>query len=411
MIDLIEHPGRVDAFLRKVRSWSPAPPPAVILGGSPNGLSFVRSIGRRGIPVAVLEGPKPLPGLFSRLATGLLLPDPVEEEPRWLALLEAIGAASPAKPVLIPTGDAHVLLVSRNRAALGRRYEFLLPDEEVLEKLPDKREQYRLAEAHGVPVPKTFYPGNETEASAAGRAVGFPCVVKPFVAHLWKRKKEGKLVEAGDEETLLRVYREAERIGQPVMIQEKIPGGDDQLYGLLAYYDRDSKPLCLFTKRKLRQYPVGYGDGSFQITVRAPEVRDLGDRFFREIRYRGLGSIEFKRDGRTGGFLLIEVNPRSVSGQGMTTAAGMDIPWIAYLDIGRVRAVEPTEEFEEGVVFVNLRWDFLSFLENRRLGRLTFAGWARGFFGRKVGHAFFDWRDPAPAGRVLLTVLRNRLKG
>ncbi len=407
MIDLRNAPERLDDLLGDVRRWSGGNRPAVILGASPNGLAFIRSIGGRGIPVLVLEGPKPQPGLVSRFATGLLLPDPVADEERWLAVLGEIGGASPMRPVLIPTGDVHVLLLSRNRERLGAHYRFLLPDEEILEKLPNKREQYELARRSGVPAPLTFYPESEKEAAEAAAETGFPCIIKPYYSHLWKRHKEGKLEEAGSIGDIIRFYREAESIGQPVMIQEKIPGGDDSLYGLLAYYDRDSKPLCLFTKRKLRQYPVEYGDGSFQISIRDEELRDLGDRFFRTMKYRGLGSVEFKKDARTGEFKLIEVNPRSVSGQGMTTKSGMDMPWLAYLDIGRAGLVRRTEEYDEGVGFVNFRWDVKSFLQNRSLGRLTFLDWLGSFSGRRVGDAFFQWRDPRPAWMVFSGMVRS----
>jgi predicted ATP-grasp superfamily ATP-dependent carboligase len=410
MIDLVRRPGDLARLADRAASWKSEPPAAVILGASPNGLSFARSLGKRGVPVLLLEGPKPEAGLRTRYALTALLPDPVDEEGRWLEILDSIGGAARSRPVLIPTGDAHVLLVSRNRARLERGFRFLLPSAEILEQLPDKRAQYGLAEKHGIPVPRTVYPSTEAEAERAGNQVGYPCIVKPHVGHLWRRRKEKKLEQVGDAAALLRVFREASGIGQSVMIQEIIPGGDDTLYGLLAYYDHDSRPLCLLTKRKLRQYPVGYGDGSFQVTLRVPEVRDLGDRFFRALGYRGLGSVEFKKDTRTGEYKLIEINPRSVSGQGMTTAAGMDIPYLAYLDIGEVRKVEPTESFREHVYFVNERWDFLSFLENRRRGNLTLRSWIGGFLGRKVACAWFSWKDPLPALALLGTALRNRLR-
>jgi predicted ATP-grasp superfamily ATP-dependent carboligase len=410
MIDLVRSPADLRRATHILDRWSDPRPPAVILGASPNGLSFVRSIGRRGIPVLVLEGPKPMPGLHSCYGTGLLLPDPVDREAFWLETLDALGKAASSKPVLVPTGDAHVLLVSRNRGLLENRYRFLLPAEEILEKLPNKKEQYRLAEAHAVPIPKTFYPTTDQETERAGLEAGFPCIVKPYVAHLWKRIKEKKLEETPDLPSLLRAVRAAREIGQEVLVQERIPGGDDALYGLLAYYDREGRPLCLLTKRKLRQYPVGQGDGSYQVVVRVPEVRDLGDRFFRGMGYRGLGTIEFKKDPRSGVFKLIEVNPRSVSGQAMSTAAGMDIPYMAYADIGEVARQEPTESFREPVYFVNERWDVQSFLQNRRMGNLTFAGWVRSFLGKKVACAFFAWDDPGPAARMWGTVLRNALR-
>ncbi|MBN1826811.1 MAG: hypothetical protein JW958_11150 [Candidatus Eisenbacteria bacterium] len=409
MFDLARRPGDLAAVLNRLSDAPAEPPAAIILGASPNGLSFVRSIGRRGVPVVVMEGPGDLPGLHSRYGIGVRMPDPVERHDFWMETLLSIGRSLPVRPVLIPTGDVHVLMVSRERASLCRYFRFVLPDEEVVEKLPNKREQYGLAERNGLEAPKTFYPESEEEAIAAGDAVGFPCIVKPYYSHLWKRHKEGKLLEVADREELRRAFAEGARIGQAVMVQEKIPGGDDQLFGLLVYYDRETRPICLFTKRKLRQNPVEYGDGSFQVSVRIPELMEMGDRFCRAIGYQGLGGFEWKRDPRDGRYKLIELNPRSVSAESLTTASGMDIPWIAYRDIGELERLEPTDSFREGVYWVNLRWDFHSFQQNRRRGNLTFFGWAGSLLGKPLRHAFLDWRDPAPAWRVAWAAARNLL--
>jgi predicted ATP-grasp superfamily ATP-dependent carboligase len=67
------------------------------------------------------------------------------------------------------------------------------------------------------------------------------------------------------------------------------------------------------TQERLRQFPPLFGDGSFQGTVDAPEVAELGRRLVRAFDDRGFAGIEFKFDARDGTYRLIEFNPRTVS--------------------------------------------------------------------------------------------------
>ena len=40
-----------------------------------------------------------------------------------------------------------------------------------------------------------------------------------------------------------------------LMLQESIPGDDDELFTVGSYLDAESRPLAVFTGHKLRQHP------------------------------------------------------------------------------------------------------------------------------------------------------------
>ena len=117
------------------------------------------------------------------------------------------------------------------------------------------------------------------------------------------------------------------------MIQELIPGGDDELYTLGSYLDASGTPLGLFSGRKLRQTPPNVGTCRVGEAVWVQEVVDAGLRLLAALSFTGLSQVEFKRDPRDGRFKLMEINPRLFQWHGLAAACGVDLPALAYWDL------------------------------------------------------------------------------
>lgn len=307
----------------------------------------------------------------------------------------ALGKNYDQSPVLFPCDDSSVLFISRNREALNACYRFALPSEQVTEALLNKRATYELANRLDIPCPKVYTAESEDELEALALRLRFPCALKPVSTHLWQeRVSYGKILVVHSREEILKAYRDVTKKGLEVIITEIIPGGDDKIYALYAYFDRSGQPLALLTKRKIRQYPIDYGIGSSHVTEWNPDVAELGLRLMKGMDYRGIGIAEFKLDSRDGEFKLMEINVRCGLPIGLAAASGMDVPYLAYLDlIGE--PVSPTKDFQEGVKWVCFEWDFFSFLEYRRQGKITWAQWLRFLMGKNA-YAFFAWDDPIP---------------
>jgi predicted ATP-grasp superfamily ATP-dependent carboligase len=389
---------REDHFLQRLKPTQPA---AFILGGrSPNGLSFVRSLGRRGIPVAAIDTVNG-PGMRSRYCFPVQQPEVTNDDAPLLSFLEQIGQKLPTKGVVIATGDAYVLFLSKHRSALGKYYNSVLAEDSVLKTIANKKLQYKYAAKLGIPMPKTFSVGNGASIATIAEEMSYPCVIKPAYSHLWRRHRKqnavtgmSKLAVADSPQQLIELYDQMSKSGVEMLVQEQVPGGDDRFYSLLTYLDRSSQPLAIFTKRKLRQWPVDHGDGSFQISVQEPQVAELGLRLLQGVGFRGLATVEFKKDPRNDTFKLIEVNPRSVLGQQLAVDCGVDLPYIAYQDaLGE--PVQPVEAFKSGVKWINLGYDVKSFLEYRRRKRLGLFAWLRSIKDAR-SYAYFAWDDPMP---------------
>ena len=377
-------------------------PLAVILGTSWNGLSFARSLGRRGVPVLLLESKRNL-GSYTRYGKVLALP-PVDDDPQaWIEILRFVGARLAEPAVLMPMGDGHSLLLSRNEETLRPGFRFLVPPRATVEQIVDKRQQYAVAEAAGVPIPKTWFPESAPEARELSAAVSFPCILKPYTSQTASMGR--KVLVAGSAGELVSGYERLAADDVPAMVQEIVPGGDGALFGYLAVWDDEGRELAWLTKRKLRQNPPAFGDGSLQVTVEAPEVAELSRRLLGALDYRGYVGVEFKLDAASGTFHLMEINPRTVSGNQMAISAGVDFPWIGYRYLTE-RDAAPAGAFRPGVKFVNEELDTQAYRALRGTGGITFGQWARSLRGT-TSRAVWARDDPLP----FLVLAKRLLRG
>ena len=308
-----------------------------------NGLAAIRSLGRAGIPVLALDHRVGALGFRSRYATPVRTPDPAADEDGFVAAVEE--TASPA--VVFPTHDPPLNALARNRDRLAG-FLFPFPSWDVLEPIQDKRRQLEAAIAAKVDVPETRYPASRAEARAAAEELGFPVLVKPQHPVGFKRQFGRQAFSCETAAEVERAYADTEPFG--AMVQELVPGGDDELYSLGSYLRADGEPLGLFSGRKLIQVPPQIGTCRIGEAVWVQDVVDAGLRLLKALGFHGISQVEFKRDPRDGRFKLMEVNARLWQWHGLAAACGVDLPLIAYRDLTGAH-VEPVSMNGSGLVW------------------------------------------------------------
>src|SRR6476659_3698354 len=178
------------------------------------------------------------------------------------------------------------------------------------------------------------------------------------------------------------------------MVQERIPGGDDELYTLGSYLRADGEALGLFSGRKLRQTPPGVGTCRVGEAVWVEEVVQQGLTLLHALGFHGLSQVEFKRDPRDGSFRLMEINPRLWQWHGLASACGVDLPRIAYEDLVGERSLPPATMHGAGK-----RWA-ITLLPGERPA-LQLPPYVDGVFARD---------DPKPGAVHLARVVRSALR-
>jgi len=293
-----------------------------------NGLAAIRSLGRAGIRVLALDHRRSALGFRSRFAEPVLTPDP-QDEGAFVAFLGQLELDEPA-PILA-THDEPLNAIARGAERLGGQFLYPFPSWAVLSSIQTKRGQLEAAARAGIPVPRTAYPSSAVEARGAAEDLGLPVLVKPSSTEGFKRRFRKQAFPCATADEVERAYSDAEPY-EP-MVQELIPGGDDELYTLGSYLAEGGEALGLFCGRKLRQTPPGVGTCRVGEAVWVEEVVEQGLKLLRELDFHGLSQVELKRDPRDGAYKLMEVNPRLFQWHGLAAACGVDLPLIAYRDL------------------------------------------------------------------------------
>jgi predicted ATP-grasp superfamily ATP-dependent carboligase len=369
--------------------------PAVLLGGGLIAVSAARSLGRSGVAVYAVGDREWDPVQRSRFCAAFVDLGRGATIERRLEWLERGG---PRGAVVLPCDDQGLELVARHRALLDDLgYLAVEANDEVVLAMLDKERTYELADEAGVPRPRTMTVRGERDVEAAAAQIGFPSALKPLRSHLFAQRfgahRKVWIVESEDglRDTLARMLE----LGLEMLVTEILPGPDTAFVSYYSYLDRDGTPLFHFTKRKLRQYPIGFGLTCYQTTEWDADAAELGVRFFRGVGLRGVGNVEFKRDPRDGQLKLIECNHRFTLANELVRRAGIDIPRLAY-DRLVGREPPPVDAFREGVRMWHLVEDTRAFFDYRRAGELSATRWLVSLLHRQH-FPLLDRDDPGPS--------------
>ena len=118
---------------------------AIVIGGDYQGLGIVRSLGRRGIPVCVLDDEASI-ARVSRFCKRAVHVPTLRDEASTLDALEVVRRAHGLEGwVLFPTREETVVAFARNRSSLAESFRVPTPDWATNRHAWDKRDTYRLA--------------------------------------------------------------------------------------------------------------------------------------------------------------------------------------------------------------------------------------------------------------------------
>jgi D-aspartate ligase len=368
-------------------------PGAVVIGGDYQGLGIVRSLGKMGIPVCVIDDEHSI-SRFSRYATHSVRVADLRHEGTTVDILLDLGRRLALDGwVLFPTRDELVAALSRHRSVLAERFRVPAPEWETVRWMLDKRNTYQLAAELNIPVPLTW-----TSLSTDGLDhinARFPLVVKPAIKEHFFYTTRAKAWRANSKHELHNLFRRASALtgAGEVLIQDFIPGDGKHQFSYCGFFKKGRAIGSMVTRRR-RQHPHEFGRAStFVETVDQPGVEKLSERFLRAIDYYGLVEAEFKLDPRDGQFKLLDVNARTWGYHTLGTQAGVDFPRLLYVD-QLSGAVEPCRG-RPGVSWIRLLTDVPTALIDIVCGRLhcrEFWNSLRSFHTEAV----FNREDPIP---------------
>jgi D-aspartate ligase len=367
---------------------------ALVVGGDHPGLAIVRSLGRRGIPVYVLDDQHCV-SVYSRYATRVVhVPDLRNPQKTIDAVLETGHRYGLQGWVLFPTRDETVMAFSLFRDRLTEFFRVTTPEWESIRQAWDKTNTYKLAERLGIPAPKTWNVQSRDELPFFYSKL--PLAIKPAVKENFFYATGAKAWRVETREQLHRRFDTAAQSIKlsEIMIQEIIPGDGDHQLSYCVFF-RDGRAHSSLTAKRLRQHPREFGRAaSYVETVDLPESEELSQRFLRAINFYGLAEVEFKQDPRDGQYKLLDVNARAWGFHGLGQAVGVDFPYLMYADqLGY--DVKPCRG-RAGVGWIRLLTDAPVALVELLTGRLTLGSYIQSIRRAKT-ESVFSWRDPLPS--------------
>lgn len=368
-------------------------PGALVVGGDYQGLGIARSLGRRGVPVVVIDDERSIARFSRHVAHAVPASDLRDQDRAVRALIEAGERLGLAGWVLYPTREETVAAISHNRDHLSGLYKVPTPSWDAVRWAWDKRNTYELAGRLGVPAPRTWYPKEPSDLDAIEGDP--PFVVKPAIKEDFVHATKQKAWLASSRQELVELFRRADAVVRPgeVMIQELIPGGGSQQFAYCAFF-KNGEAIGEMTAARVRQHPPMFGKAStYARTVDIPELVECSRRMLTEIGYYGLVELEYKLDPRDGRYKVLDFNARTWGYHTLGRAAGVDFPYMLFADqMGQ--AVEPRQA-RPGVTWVRTLTDLPTAVVEWRAGRLGIGSYLSQM-RRADTEAVFSLGDPLP---------------
>ncbi len=366
---------------------------------SRGGLTFIRSMGEKGIRVTAADVDRLALGFFSRYTSRrLVYPDPVRN-PDAFSRFVLDELSRHEYDMVVPLYDDTLLPLAGHKPECEALTRFPFMDREALMYGRDKALTVEVAQRCGLRVPVSFVPEGIADVERKLGQFEFPLILRP-------RESGGSrgLHRVYCADSLLATCRKVEREFGPVIIQEYVPWGG-YTYDVDVLMNRDSEARAVFVARRIRTYPPLAGPTSCGMGVVYPDLVDMALTLLKELHWYGPAEVEFRIDPRDGRPTLMEVNPRLWGSMFTAAVAGIDFPYLLYR-LAMEGDIEPVTTYRTDMkaryFFTQDMLCMASHPKKRSIAR----AWFGEFFDPHTKMFLPSWKDPMPLlGRFIASVV------
>jgi D-aspartate ligase len=382
-------------------------PGAIVIGGYANGVSALRGLARAGVRTAVILTKSHDVAQHSRYAHETHRVLDLQERPDGLIELLQRQTKQWSGWAIIPTNDYALTALARHRELLSRWYRVTVPHQEIVRRVVDKGETYRLAREVGVDVPRSYGPASQMTASRED--ISYPVVVKPLESALFWETFGKKLIVARDRAELRAAVTQMQLTGTEAEVFDLVPGPDSRFFNYTVYLDRRSQPVAEFSFRKLRKAPPFYGVARAAEVADIPELREPTIALLQRMGWQGMASAEYKLDPRDGRYRLMEINGRCFLSHGLPTRCGVNYPLLAWREHALGETVSAQPNGWRGV-WLHLHADLLYTAVQERGPDWSWGDFIRSYRGPWVD-AVWSPGDPMPFLAQWAGTMRKAVRG
>ncbi len=390
-------------------------PVALVFGAEwVNGLAIIRALGEKRVNIYALSKYANAIGFYSRYIKNYIIhPDPYKNPKLFLEVMINTGEKllnKNEKGVIFPVSDLEVKLLTENKEKLQKYFIFTFSDiKSTVIRCIDKKYHFENAVKNSVPVPKTYFPNKLEELyfDLQNNKIDYPILFKARHSLVSNIREKYRVILIRDQNQLNKIVKLATKDKVPFLIQEVIPGGDENLYTLGTYMSKKGSFKAIFTGRKLRQKPPHFGICRVGESIYSPKIIGYGYKLLKAINFFGISQVEFKYDYRDDEFKLMEINPRSWSWIGLPVKMGINIPYIAFCDVlGINEKCPPPHICSKRYLWISIEDDILTsikFKDGFPLKHLLSNM-------NNLCEAYFSLKDPIPWVYHINELMSNMIK-
>lgn len=235
------------------------------------------------------------------------------------------------KIFVLGCGDNYVTLIGKCKDKLPENVIAPYISIDLMNQLVNKERFYELCEKLGVDYPNTFIYKPEM-GHDFDIPYEYPLILKPadsvdYFAHSFEgQNKIYKLASRQEvDETIDKIYQAG--YSSHLIIQDMIPGNDENMRVLTSYSGRDKKVkmMCLGHVLLEEHTPLGLGNHALIMTEDNQELYQQARALLEEIGFTGFSNFDIKYDPRDGKFKFFEINVRQGRSNFYVTNAGFNI--------------------------------------------------------------------------------------
>ncbi|MFZ1744093.1 MAG: carboxylate--amine ligase [Pontixanthobacter sp.] len=304
------------------------PSVALLSVDSPIGLTIMRELGRRRVPVVAIGKNARSLGRHSRYAASFI-ERPAGPIADWLDPLAQHYGFS--RMMAVSEGD--LLQLAAIKQSGQSCVQLAVPDADKLRIVLDKEAVNKIAKRVGIAVPQSLSPGSSDPALL--ERLAYPVAIKwPDPNAILPTLKTAGLdfikVEYADTPSELEAaLSRYDSIGTYPMVQEYCRG-----YGLGQMFHMQHGCATLrFQHRRLREWPLTGGVSSYCAALPPGSHTDLmaqSEALLQALDWTGPAMVEYKYDAATGRAMLMEINGRFWGSQPLASVCGAEFGWETY---------------------------------------------------------------------------------
>ncbi len=255
-----------------------------------------------------------------------------DEPEKVLENVRHVAAEFPNKTILLlGCGDNYLTSIAENLPNYPANVVAPYVSLEQMEGLIHKERFYALCDQYGIDHPATFVykkgMGHDFALPFDGPFVVKPAESATYWDHPFDTQKKAYILQSREEvdQVIDDIYGHGYE--DSLIIQDFIPGGDENMRVLTCYSDGEGKVRLMCLGHVLLEEHTRHGIGNHAVIITEPggALYDTFRRFLEDIHFVGFSNFDIKYDPRDGKFKAFEINCRQGRSNYYVTGAGYNL--------------------------------------------------------------------------------------